>query len=140
MAVQPHIRLEHALVMTFNDTSMPALARGAEVKFNSSDTLLAATSGSDAAAIGIVNQGNGTAGRPVSVVMYGCSAVVPVTVGTGGATRGAFAVRVADGFTDSATIGGGTTVQYIRGQFMQSGVAGDTVGLNIGVNPSSVKA
>lgn len=139
MAVRPHERLEHALIMQFSDASQPALAKGAEVKFSSSDTLLVATSGSDAAAIGVISQGN-AAGRVASVVMYGSPAVVPVTVGTGGATRGALAVRVADGFTDAATVGGGTTVQYIRGQFTQSGSAGDVVGLNIGFNPSSVKS
>lgn len=139
MAVRPHERMEHALVMTFNDASMPAFSKGDEVKFDSSDTLLAETTNSDAAAIGVVVQAN-AATRPVSVAMYGSPAVIPVLVGTGGATRGAFAVKTTDGFTNAATVGGGTTVQYIRGQFTQTGVVGDTVGLNIGVNPSSVKA
>lgn len=138
MATRPHERLDHALILTFDNASQPALTKGAEVKFGAADTLLAATSGADAAAIGVVYQAN-AAGKPATVVMYG-NAVVPVTVGTGGATRGVHAVRVSDGYTDAATIGGGTTVQYIRGMFLQSGVAGDTVGLMIGINPSSVKA
>lgn len=139
MAVRAHERLEFALIMQFNDPSQPALTKGVEVKFNASDTLLAATTDSDAAAIGVIYQAN-AAGRPASVAMYGSPGVIPVLVGTGGATRGAFAVRNATGFTDAATVGGGTTVQYIRGQFLQTGVAGDYVGMNIGVNPSSVKA
>lgn len=138
MAVRPHERLENALIMTFADASQPAFTKGTEVKFNGSDTLLVATSGADPLAIGIVYQAN-AAGRPVSVVLYG-DKVMPVTVGTGGATRGVMAVRVADGFTDAATVGGGTTVQYIKGQFLQTGVAGDTVGMLTGVNYSSVKA
>ena len=137
MAVRPHERMDHALIMTFSDASMPAFSKGDEVKFDSSDTLLAETTNSDVAAIGVVVQAN-AAGKPVSVAMYGSAAVIPVLVGTGGATRGSFAVKTTDGFTNSDTIGGGTTAMYIRGQFTQSGVAGDYVGLNIGVNPSSV--
>ena len=139
MAVRAHERLEFALIMQFANDSQPALTRGTEVKFNASDTLLAATTDTDALAIGVVNQAN-AAGRPASVLMYGSPGVIPVLVGTGGATRGKFAVRTTDGFTDAAPVGGGTTVQYIRGQFLQTGVAGDYVGLNVGVNPSSVKA
>lgn len=138
MATRPHERLDHALIMSFDNASQPAFTKGTEVKFGASDTLLAATTNADAAAIGVVYQAN-AAGKPAHVVLYG-NAVVPVTVGTGGATRGVHAVRVSDGYTDAATIGGGTTVQYIRGMFLQSGVAGDTVGLMIGMNPSSVKA
>jgi hypothetical protein len=138
MAVRPHERLERALVMTFNDTSQPAFTKGTEVKFDTSDTLLVATSGADVLAIGVASQAN-AAGRPASIAMYG-TYVIPVLVGTGGATRGKLAVRVSDGFTDAATVGGGTTVQYIHGQFLQSGVAGDLVGLLVGANPSSVKA
>jgi hypothetical protein len=137
--IRPHERLEFALIMNFSDTSQPAFSKGDEVKFNSSDTLLTATSGSDAAAIGIAVAGN-LAGRTANIAMYGSPAIVPVTVGTGGATRGALAVRNSTGFTDAASVGGGTTAQYIRGQFTQTGVAGDVVGLNIGFNPAAVKA
>lgn len=138
MAVRSHERLENALIMQFADASQPAFTKGTEVKFDTSDTLLVATSGADPLAIGVIYQAN-AAGRPASVVMYG-DKVMPVLVGTGGATRGKMAVRVSDGFTDAATVGGGTTVQYIKGQFLQTGVIGDTVGLMTGVNYSSVKA
>lgn len=59
------------------------------------------------------------------------SGVVPVLVGTGGATQGEFAIATADGFTNQ-TLGGGTTVKHIAGKFLQTGVAGDYVGLVIG--------
>ena len=138
MATRAHERLDNALILPFNDASQPAFTRGTEVKFDSSDTLLAATTGDDPLAIGFIYQSN-AAGRPASVVMSGF-AVMPVTVGTGGATRGKLAVRVSDGFTDATTFGGGITAQTIRGQFLQSGVAGDVVGMMIGVNPSSAHA
>lgn len=64
------------------------------------------------------------------------NAIIPVLVGTGGATRSKDAVSVADGMTDAPVNGGGTTSKIIKGQFMQSGVAGDYVGMQIKSNRS----
>jgi hypothetical protein len=55
--------------------------------------------------------------------------IVEVLVGTGGATAGAFAKVVADGMADAGVLGGGTTLQNIAGKFVDTGVAGDRVGL-----------
>lgn len=137
--IRPHERLDKALIMTFSDAAQPTFAtRGAPVKFNGSDTLLAACSANDPLMIGYVYATSVTP-RDVSVVMLG-SAVMPVTVGTGGATRGVHAVVVADGYTDAATASGGTVAQYIAGKFLQTGVAGDVVGLMIGTNMAAIKA
>lgn len=138
MAVRPHERLDGALIMQFDHASQPAFSRGAEVKFNSADNLLQAAAANDPLAIGVIYQNNAS-GRTAHVVLYG-HAIMPVTVGTGGATRGVDATTVADGFTDAATNGTGTVSQIIKGKFMQTGVAGDVVGLLIGVNQRSVKA
>lgn len=138
MATRPHERLNGALVMQFDHPSQPAFARGAEVKFNGDDSLLQAAGTNDPLAIGVAYQ-NSAAGRTASIVLYG-HAVMPVKVGTGGATRGVDATTVADGFTDAATNGTGTVSQIIKGKFLQTGVAGDLVGLLIGVNQRSVKA
>ncbi len=59
------------------------------------------------------------------------SGVVPVKVGTGGATQGEFAIHTTDGWTDQ-TLGGGSTVKYIGGRFTQTGIAGDVVGMLVG--------
>lgn len=136
MAVRPHERLEGALVMQFKHASQPAFSKGTEVKFNSDDDLLVATSGDDPLAIGIIVQAN-LIGRPANVCMYG-DKVIPVVVGSGGATRGKQAVYSSTGFTDATTFGGGTTAQTIKGQFLQSGSQNDLVGLMTGVNYSSV--
>jgi len=63
--------------------------------------------------------------------------VIPVIVGTGGATRGKFGIMASDntGMTDQ-TMGGGTTVRYSNGFFTQSGVAGDMVGFCLSPTPS----
>jgi hypothetical protein len=71
------------------------------------------------------------AGEFVEVALLTGGAIVPVLVGTGGATQGAYAVTVSDGWTDQ-TLGGGTTVVYIGGKFTQTGVAGDIVGMAVG--------
>ncbi|MHA1572658.1 MAG: hypothetical protein ACTSX8_01570 [Alphaproteobacteria bacterium] len=66
----------------------------------------------------------------IDVYMFGY-AVIPVTVGTGGATRGTQAVLIGDGFTDAAAhnsdAGAGNTAVY--GIFLQSGAATTRVGL-----------
>jgi len=68
------------------------------------------------------------------VALFG-RGIVPCLVGTSGATEGATAVMdvAVDGLTDG-TVGGGTTKQTKCGTFMQTGVAGDLVGLNIASN------
>lgn len=56
--------------------------------------------------------------------------IIPVKVGTGGATRGKKAKMVSDGFTDAtAHDSDGTGNESTYGYFMQSGVAGDFVGM-----------
>lgn len=116
-----------------------AYLRGAEVKFASDDDTITAAGTGDVLAIGTLERAVSAAGKRVSVILYG-HAIVPVLVGTGGATRGVGAIGVADGMTNAAANGGGTTSQIIKGQFMESGSAGDLVGMLIGVNPRSVKA
>lgn len=50
---------------------------------------------------------------------------------SGTATRGEFAIAGTDGF-ENQTIGGGTTVKYIAGQFLESGVDNDFVEMRLG--------
>lgn len=73
---------------------------------------------------------SGVAGDAIPVCVTN-DAYVRVKVGTGGATRDAYAVVVADGLTNAPTLGGGTVVRHIVGRFTQTGVVGDTVGFQI---------
>ncbi len=68
------------------------------------------------------------AGAVVDVYLYG--PVVPVVVGTGGATAAAWAKPVADGYTDApAHDSSGGTDDSLAGIFLQDGVVGDRVGM-----------
>jgi hypothetical protein len=71
------------------------------------------------------------------IVVYGHGGIVPVLVGTGGATAGKAArlAAAADGVTD-ATTGGGTTKIVELGPFEDTGVAGDIVGLRLNITPT----
>lgn len=105
-----------------------AVTAGMPVKLGTlaTDVLLA---GANEKAIGIALD-SGVAGDRINVSFFGY-AIVPVKVGTGGATHGEFAICAADGATNQ-TLGGGTTVKYVIGRFIETGVVGDKVGLLIG--------
>lgn len=114
-----------------------AYSRGQEVKFVTDDNTFTAAGTADVLAIGTLERDVSAAGKRGSIILYG-HAIVPVKVGTGGATRGVDAITVADGFTNAPTNGTGTVSSIIKGKFMESGSAGDIVGLLIGVNQRSV--
>jgi len=92
-------------------------------------------SGAGEAGIGIVTAigGNpqvtaGAAGDRVTVHPL-TGGIIPVKVGTGDATRGAFAKAVADGLTDATPAAAEANLVFVAGVFTQSGSAGDLVGL-----------
>lgn len=55
--------------------------------------------------------------------------IVPMIVGTGGATRGTKQKYAADGVTDLPANGGGTLPHVVVGIALQSGVVGDLIGV-----------
>ncbi|MHA1572659.1 MAG: hypothetical protein ACTSX8_01575 [Alphaproteobacteria bacterium] len=116
---------ENALVMQY--TASAGCTIGEAVVFNSDTTVQDAGAATDLA-IGVAAY-TATAGNVVDVYMFG-HAVIPVVVGTGDCTRGTKAVLVADGLTDAAAHDSdGVVNASVYGVFIQSGVAGDTVGL-----------
>lgn len=71
-----------------------------------------------------------TAGNRVSCILLKGGAIVRVLVGTGGATAGSYAVVVSNGVTNTPAIAAdGTVLHNIVGKFVESGVAGDYVGM-----------
>lgn len=113
-------------IKTFTVAAGQAATEGRPVSFASSDQEVQTTAAAAAVTCGIALETK-AAGERVQVLVS--EGLVKVKVGTGGATRGLYAVVVADGVTNSATLGGGTVVKNLVGRFMQTGVAGDVVGL-----------
>ncbi len=138
MAARATVKAENALVQRFTVKAATTATAGLKCKFGGSDTEV------EVCAAGEAGSGwfktSAAAGENVDVWLDGF-AIIPVTVGTGGATRGALAIfaAAADGMTDK-TVGGGSTVAHVTGRFMNSGSATHTVGLLIGASISSVSA
>jgi hypothetical protein len=109
----------------FEVASAKTVTVGRRVKLSGADNKVEDAGVGDIG-IGIAETG-GAAGAKVLIVLDG--PIVPVVVGTGGATRGKLAKMIADGFTDVTPAGAGTTLVYPAGVFLQSGVAGDKVGM-----------
>lgn len=127
MAVRAVENLTNACIMDFTVASGQAATLGKCVKFSGDDNEIALSGATDVDTIGVALSTQ-TAGERVQVCMLTGGCVVKVLVGTGGATRGKYAIVTTDGVTDQ-TLGGGTTVKYIVGKFVQSGSAGDYVGM-----------
>jgi hypothetical protein len=97
--------------------------------FDTDDTLvLDATAGQNPDLVFLETK---AAGEQVRCALLTGGSVIPVLVGTGGATAGEYALVANDGLTNQ-TLGGGTTVKYIAGKFLRTGVVGDVVGLIAG--------
>lgn len=128
MAVRPDDLTSKAIIKTYTVAASQTATKGLGVILSGADDTVD-DAGANGEAIGIALQTK-AAGEQVEVALLGY-AIVPVKVGTGAATRGKYAIMAADGFTDQ-TLGGGTTVKYVAGKFMQSGIAGDIVGLLLG--------
>jgi hypothetical protein len=129
MATKAKVKLNGACVDTFTVAAGQTVTDGFRVKFAAVDgECQNCGAGEDGFGYALASA---TAGQKVSIVLEG-TAVVKVKVGTGGATRGAYAIPVANGLADQA-IADGTTPRRLAGKFMQSGVAGDFVGMLIGI-------
>lgn len=125
MGTRAHRQLTNALVRTYKVGT--AVTKGKLVKLVTDDDHVTDASAGEQG-IGIALETKTTADTDVQIAMLAGAAIIPVLVGTGGATRGSYASAVADGFTNQA-VGGGTVAKHIAGVFTQSGVAGDFVGL-----------
>lgn len=121
--------LNGAIIRAYTVAASKTAVKGYPVKLSGSDTAIEKMAAIGDNVIGIALD-SGSAGDTVRVALFGKGACKAL-VGTGGATRGAPAKYAADGLTD-ATVGGGTTKLTVTGQFLETGVAGDYVGMNLG--------
>jgi hypothetical protein len=126
--VRPKVQTEYALRLPFTVAASQTTVAGQAVIFSGSDTAIAKAGADSDLAIGIARSA-GVAGDVVEVTLFG-NVIEEVLVGTGDATRGTKAVLVADGFTNApAHDSDGTGNEAVYGIFIESGVAGDKVGM-----------
>lgn len=117
----------NALFLDYTVAASDTATEGEAVLLDSDTTIDDCNAASDLA-VGVAME-TGTAGDVVEVCMFG-HAVVPVEVGTAGATRGTKAQLASDGFVDcSAHDSDGAGNQSFYGIFLQSGTVGQKVGL-----------
>lgn len=131
MAVRPDTDLERALIVTRIVETAQTVAVGRVVKDGNADKEIQhSTDGVDAIGV-IVSLGPlaGAAGDKVQLAYLAGACIIPVKVGTGGATRGKLAKVVADGVTDAIPDVATPTAANVVGFFTQSGVVGDVVGM-----------
>jgi hypothetical protein len=129
MAARAQEVLQYATIRPFTVASGQVASRGFAVKHSGADDAVQDMAAVGDNCIGIALEA-GAALASVRVALFG-NGICKVKVGTGGATRGAPAKYAADGLTN-ATVGGATTKLVVLGSFMQTGVVGDFVGLNLG--------
>lgn len=129
MAVRAAEQLQYTEIRAFT-VGATAVTAGQAVKHSGADLTVAPIAAVGDEAIGIVMDDAGI-GALCRIAMFG-NGIKKVKVGTGGATRGKGAKYVANGLTN-ATIGGATTALFVCGQFLESGVVGDLVAMNIGM-------
>ena len=128
MATRARVRLELGL-------QFPLLA-GAPINiqqpvvFGADDDTVLPAAHNDDTAIGIAHQTVHVVGQRLNILLFG-QAIIEMTVGTGGSTRGKLQWMVANGVTDAPPNGGGTNSVIIVGRAMQSGIPGDNIGVLI---------
>lgn len=131
MATRPDSDLKNALIVTRTVETGQTVVIGRVVKDGNADKEVQhCDDGVDA--IGVVVQLGklaGAAGDRVQVALLAGACIIPVKVGTGGATRGKFAKCVADGVTNAVPDVATPAMLNVMGIFMQTGVAADVVGL-----------
>lgn len=116
--------------VTLNVKASAAIVKGVGVFLSAADEVDVAVANSKV--IGVADEtvtGNTSGTSRVRVALANSGTIRVKASGT--ATRGEYAIAGTDGF-ENQTVGGGTTVKYLAGQFMESGVDGDFVELRLG--------
>ncbi len=131
MATRPDSNLQYALQVIRTVETATTVTVGGVVKDGNADKeCQPTTDGVDA--IGVVTALGalaGAAGDKVTVCYLAGPVIVPVKVGTGGATRGKYAKVVADGVTNATPDVATPAAMNVVGYFTQTGVVGDIVGM-----------
>lgn len=127
MAERAIKKIDFTPIMTYIVATGQSTTRGKPVVFSGAETTIA--TGYTDGVFGIAAETK-TAGQECQVMLF--APVIPMVVGTGGSTYGTKQQWVSDGVTDAAAHdSSGSTDDVIVGLAMQSGVAGDTIGVQV---------
>lgn len=129
-STDPHRMLNNAIVITRVVETGQTVRGGFAVKFGSSEDDIREAGANSELAFGVAHKPGKTyaAGETVEIVCG--NGIVPMVVGTGGCTAGKDARMISDGITDvPAWDAAGGTVVPVIGKILQTGVAGDHVGV-----------
>ena len=127
MATRPIFDSQFQPIMTFTVAANKVVTKGMPVNQDGADDMVEDAGAAHDTIIGFALD-SGTAGQRVRVALSG--PVVMVLVGTGDSTRGTKQIPVTDGVTDAAAHdSSGATNDVIVGIALQSGVAGDLIGM-----------
>jgi hypothetical protein len=116
--------------VTLNVKASAAIVKGVGVYISAANEVDVATANSKVYGVAdetVTGNSSGTSRVRVAIAAGGTIRVKA----SGTATRGEYAIAGTDGF-ENQTIGGGTTVKYLVGQFVESGVDGDFVECKLG--------
>ncbi len=132
-SLDPHRKLSNCITMTFKVATGNTVRGGFAVKFASDDQEIVEAGANSELAIGVAKSPGKTYAAGDTVEVFLGPGIVPMVVGTGDVTRGIDARMISDGITDCpAWSAAGSTVVPVIGKTLQSGVAGDVVGVLIG--------
>jgi hypothetical protein len=133
MAERANVFEINAYIRPYTVASGQSAYAGQSVIFGSTDTEVQDSGGASDLIVGVCMGPPGTtyaAGDTVQV-LHPFAAVARMKVGTGDSTRGKKQKVVSTGVTDADTNGGGTNPIYSVGVALQSGVAGDYIGVGL---------
>jgi hypothetical protein len=131
-SLDPHLVLDKGIIRNYTVATGQTVRGGFAVKFASDDQEIQEAGADSELAIGVARVIGHTyaAGERVEVVQS--NAIAEMKVGTGGVTCGKDARMISDGITDApAFVIGGATLVPVIGKILQTGVAGDVVGVMV---------
>ena len=127
MGARAKIKMDKVTIDTFVVKNASVIVEGVGVILDAGEADVATA---NSKVIGIALESvTGDGKKTVQVALLDGGVVKVKCSGT--ATAGEYGVAGTDGFQNQ-TLGGGTTVRYIAGQFLENGVDGDFVGMRLG--------
>lgn len=142
MVARASYSLDKAHIRPYRAKAGNQIGRGIPVKLDSGEIVACTAIGDDCIGITLValdgdatkpDADGATAGHTGDVALLGGTGLVAVKVGSSGTATAGSPVKFATAGVSNATVGGGTDKLVVYGQFVESGVSGDIVGMNLGL-------